>query len=210
MKKLLGYWREACSTCLFIYISYALFSWYNDPPKSDHERIFVSLCVSTDFVLLCILLRQLWRKKWRYAFMEAAEGILAKAAKLFAKAFESIAKKWNLGGKQHQNTLAGTTTVTFDFGISEKRIQRRSRSPKWKQLQSDRERLGFLYRYMITEKIKTGTRVYASDTPAEASTRSENSAVEADLFACYAHLRYDERTEPPTRKILQFKDGLER
>lgn len=210
MKKILEYWREI--GCLFAVtlFSYFLLLWSNHPPKTNNQKFLLSAGAVASFLVLLVLLRQLWRKKWKYAFAQATQQLWAKAGKLFAQAFERFAKKWNLGGAGRQTTLYGKTTVRFDFGTAEKETKRAAKQPKWKNLQTDRERLGFLYRRMITEKIKTGTRVYASDTPSEARERSVNSATEDALFDCYTHVRYDERVELSAQAILSIKSSLDR
>ena len=196
--------------CAVTFFSYFLFLWSNHPPKTNNEKIFLTAGAVVSFLVLLILLRQLWKKKWKYAFAQATQQLWAKAGKLFSGAFERFAKKWNLGGAGRQTTLLGKTTVRFDFGTAEKATKRAAKHPKWKNLQTDQERLGFLYRRMITEKIKSGTRVYASDTPSEAKARSVNSEPENVLFDCYTHIRYDERAVPSPQQILSMKNSLDR
>ena len=210
MKKILEYWREI--GCLFAgtLFAYFLLLWSNRPPKTNNERFLLSAGAVVSFLVLLVLLRQLWRRKWKYAFAQATQQLWARAATLFSGVFEHFAKKWNLGGAGKQTTLFGKTTVHFDFGTAEKAVKKAAKLPKWKQLQNDRERLGFLYRRMITEKIKAGTRVYASDTPSEVRVRSVNSEPENALFDCYTHIRYDERAVPSAQKILSMKNSLDR
>ena len=207
MKKIWEYWREIGCVFAVTLFSYFLLLWSNDPPKTNNERFLLSAGAVASFLVLLVLLRQLWRKKWKYAFAQATQQLWTQAAKLFSRAFEHFAKKWNLSGGGRQTTLFGKTTVRFDFGMAEKTGKRSAKLPKWKNLQTDRERLGFLYRRMITEKIKAGTRVYASDTPSEARARSVNSESENALFDCYTHIRYDERAVPSAQKILSMKNS---
>lgn len=209
MKKIWEYWREIGCVFAVTLFSYFLLLWSNDPPKTNNERFLLSAGAVASLIVLLALLRQLWRKKWKYAFAQATQQLWAQAAKLLSGAFERFAKKWNFGGAGRQTTLFGRTTVRFDFGTAEKSVKRSGKPPRWKNLQTDRERLGFLYRRMITEKIKTGTRVYASDTPSEARARGINSEPENVLFDCYTHARYDERAVLSAQTILSIKNSLD-
>ena len=118
-------------------------------------------------------------------------------------------QKYNIGGKHRKNILGGSTKITFDLNIFESKVATRPKRVKWKNLQSDRERLGFLYRQMINTKIRTGTRVYACDTPSELLDRVQSNEVEKEVFNLYIDTRYDDRAILSSDRVSELKERLE-
>ena len=76
-------------------------------------------------------------------------------------------------------------------------------------MKSDRERLGHLYRHMISSQIKCGKSAYSFDTPAEIKARNSSVNIENELFDIYISTRYDERVALNTEQIFDLKNRYE-
>ena len=152
------------------------------------------------FLFLFNLIK-LWRTKWKEALKEGLRKLLAGLASLFI----AIVEKWN-EAQNDQGHLGGKTSVTFDLFRAEKEDKKSSKLPKWKHLQTDRERMRFLYRSMMTERVKKGALVYSSETPSELKQKQENQEHEEALFDLYISHRYDERQQPSEEAIENLKE----
>lgn len=209
MKLIRNFWREIFCIfflSIFLYISVILI---NDPPETSFGRFAIILLGFANFFAFAWLLRELWRKKWKKRFLRIGQSIFEKLSSFFMRAAERILKKFNIGRKHRKNIIGGNAKITFDSDIFEKKAAVRKKHPKWKNLQSDRERLSFLYRQMINSKIKSGTRVYACDTPSELLERTQNNDAEKEIFDLYIGVRYDERANLPTNNMSALKESLE-
>lgn len=173
-------------------------------PESEIVRVLLLLSLISDGVLFYFTLRKLWRTKWKTKVSESFQKVFEK----LARALMSFLEKWNIRRDKDQNILSGKTTVSFDFSLSEAREPKPKRTLKWKHLQTDRERIRYLYRRMISERVKRGVSVCAHETPLELKQRGENNAQENELFDLYIDVRYDDRVEPNGQTVLKLKEDL--
>jgi len=209
MKFIINFWRETLCTLSFSVFFYFTVITVKNPPKTSFGRFIIIVLALAAFTAFAWLLRELWRIKWKKRFARGAQGVIEKLTAFFMRLTEKILQKYNIGGKRGKNVLSGNTKVTFDSDIFENKIPTRHKRVKWKNLQSDRERLGFLYRQMINAKIKTGIRVYASDTPSELLDRTQNNEAEKELFELYIDMRYDDRAIISADRVTEIKERLE-
>lgn len=168
-----------------------------DPPVLFGLNVGIILCA----VLFVISFIRLWRTKWKTAIASGLRKLLVGIATLFV----AIVEKWNENANVNDR-LGGTTSVSFDFSPLEKEEKKAHKLPKWKHLQTDRERLRFLYRAMMTERVKKGALVYSDETPTELKQKQENEAHEEELFDLYISCRYDERQQPSEETLQQLKE----
>ena len=204
IRRLIEFWREATCIALISFMLYMNTRYSVAPPDTSFGRFAFFALVFADVALLYILLRDLWHKKWRHAVAKAGQKVFAKAAEFVIRFLE----KWNIGSKRKSNVLIGNTILSFDGITFEKRQGKQKKLPKWKQLETDSERLGFLYRHMITVKLKNGMSARANDTPSEIRQKEQNSPCEEELFDLYISARYDERVILKTEKIDRLKQDL--
>lgn len=169
-----------------------------------HFRAFGRFAI---FVPIFFTLRKLYREKWRKAFVIGAQRILISVAKLFMR----IAEKWGISSSKNKNIISGKTKIQFNIENITTIQKSPSKSPRWKQLKNEREKLRYLYRHMITQKIKHGARIYPNQTPMEIELDSpQNTPSETIIFNLYSTYRYDERTNPSEEHIEKIKDNCYR
>ncbi|MBE6578007.1 MAG: hypothetical protein E7653_07740 [Ruminococcaceae bacterium] len=203
MKIVSKYWREAiCVAEISLFAQLAVWLVDQKAESSFARFVLVTLIFADFFALLCTL-RALWRKKWRQKAVKAARRLIIGASRFVIRLLE----KWNIGKSKSSGSLSAKSVITFD-GVSLDREHKKARKRKWKHMQTDRERVGFLYRYMITERIKGGLRATAHDTPKELCDMGKNTSVEQELFELYISTRYDERTAPEQQRVERIKNGL--
>lgn len=107
--------------------------------------------------------------------------------------------------------LSGNIKITFERPKNKimKKKKPKRRQKKWKNLQDNRERLGYLYAALVTRKIKHGKDIFASETPSEIEKHVADNDEQHELFVCYVHCRYDERNNPNSEKLFNLKEKLE-
>ncbi len=203
MKLISKYWREG--VCVILVSLFAQFAVWLVDKKADSsfERFILVALVFADFFALLFILRELWRKKWKKALVKATRALMVKTSRFVIRLLE----KWNIGKGKSKGVLSASTVITFD-GVSFERENKKARRRKWKHMQNTRERLGFLYKFMINERIKKGMRATSHDTPREISEMGENSAIEQELFELYINTRYDERIQPEEQTVQRIKNSL--
>ena len=164
----------------------------------------LSLLLVADAVALFFTLRKLWRTKWKKALTASMQKLFAKAARRLIRLLE----KWNIGKGGKTTVITGKTHVSFDFASSVSREHKVKKLPKWKQLESNRERLGYLYRQLIEQRIKRGLLVYSSDTPSEIKLKGKNEDFENEIYDLYISNRYRQTVEVDAETLNNLKDEL--
>jgi hypothetical protein len=110
------------------------------------------------------------------------------------------------------NVISGRTTVHYDFSAFRKDERRRRKTaqkqPRWRDMESPRQKLGFLYYRVISDRIKHGEIITSHETPLEISKRpTENEAMD-ELFQMYNEVRYDERNQPDEETVCNLREKL--
>ena len=167
------------------------------------------LFIVLDIFLILIILHRLWKQKWKKALIKSAQNVFTKVAKFLMKVFEKFFDFWQVKFKNDSNILSGKTSVSFELTPHENFKRSSKKKYKWKQMKSDRERLGHLYRHMISSQIKCGKSAYSFDTPAEIKARNSSVNIENELFDIYISTRYDERVALNTEQIFDLKNRYE-
>ena len=203
MKKLWKLRFELSSLLSFTFVLGICIYWISRRPSAPFIRFLLSLSLFASAALFVLSFRRLWQTKWKKAVAKGIRKALSSAAKLLIR----ILEKWNEKQKG-KHILGGKTTVSFDFSLLEKEEKKPRKPRKWKQLQSNKERLRFLYRRMINERIEKGVPIYSSETPCEIQQKTEYEAHEEELFSLYIGMRYDERAEPNEEALLKLKDNF--
>ena len=182
-----GYWIERYQT-----MPYSL------------QACFALFCIADGFVI-----RRLYKKlkkKWAEAIAQRAKKLFARASMLLMKLlekFDGVARLF----RRNRATMGGTTSYAFDFSTPAKK-KKPPKPPKWKQMESARKKLGYLYYHLITRRIKEGMPACSADTPLELQRRQENPPTEERLFDLYVETRYDERAELSEEELTQLKETL--
>ena len=57
-------------------------------------------------------------------------------------------------------------------------------------MQTDKERLGYLYKRVIDSNIHQGVAIYSSETPSEIKNKKEYRGIENQIFDLYVENRY--------------------
>ena len=142
----------------------------------------------------------LWRNKWGSKVSAIMRRLYTKyGARLFA-----ALEKWGFGSGSE---LGGKSSIVFNFG-REKSEVRKKRPPKWKNLHNEKQRLGYLYRAIITRRIKNGERILASETPNMIRDRLMADGAEGEVIDMYCGMRYSTRS-PDGEDIDRLKREIE-
>ena len=179
-----GYWMERYQT-----MPYPL------------QACFALFCIADGIVILRLYKKL--KKKWSEALAERAKKLFARASMLLMKLlekFDGVARLF----RRNRTTMGGTTSYAFDFSTPVKK-KKPPKPPKWKQMESARKKLGYLYYHLITRRIKEGMPACSADTPLELQHRRENPPTEERLFDLYVETRYDERAELSEEELHLLK-----
>ncbi len=196
---LLTYWGTAIlALCT---ADAAIFYWYAGIYMRHRILFPVFLALACVFAVISYkLFSYIWRSKWRERVSAIARKMYAKyGAKLFA-----ALEKWGFGSNSE---LGGRSSVVFNFG-REKNENRKKRPPKWKNLRNEKQRLGYLYRAVVTKRIKNGERILASETPAVIRNRIDADGAEGEVMNMYCDMRYSTRI-PDGEDIDRLKREIE-
>lgn len=139
-----------------------------------------------DAIAIYYTLRKLWRTKWRRCVMPKVQEFFEKIAKVL-KLFR---EKLGIPETNHHMVLRGKSKIFFDVKATNVQTKRAKKPSAWKSLQTDRERLGYLYRRMIDTNINQGLPVFSSETPTEIKGKKEYRDVENQIFDLYVENRY--------------------
>lgn len=179
--------------------------WKENNPQNQYIKLALAIAVSVSIFFIFFFMRRIWNQK-------AKELFAMKLRNLISRAFGAIMRfvtKLNIFRRQ-DNVLGGKTTVSFDFSgfKAKKKQQERFVPPKWKDMDTERKKLGFLYYKLITHKIKHGVKAFSSDTPTQLKHKSENSENQEKLFNLYICTRYNENAVLNEDEILNLKETL--
>lgn len=184
---------------LLLFVAFLLLITLSSPnPLID---LIFKLSLIADVVAFFYTMLALWRNKWRGAVVRTAQKAFVRVAKAFMRVLEAVGAR-----RKNRNILSGQTQVSFSIERAERTRKSELRQKKWKQLESSREKMRYLYRYSIKDRIKRGERIYATDTPSELREREDIIERDEAMLALYVAYRYDERREPSESEIMQLKE----
>ena len=159
------------------------------------------LLIIGNVVLIISTLLKIWREKWKPAVAKVARKAFVRVAKFFIRVAETL----NLRSKK-KNIISGETKIVFNIEKTEKQKKSSSKARKWKHLEDGRSKLRYLYRHAVSEKIKHGERIYASNTPSELLCNETNTDGDSAVYGMYVNYRYDERKEPSEKEVMTIKE----
>ena len=139
-----------------------------------------------DGIAIYYTLRKLWRTKWRCRVMPKVQELFEKIARVL-KIFR---EKLGIPERKQHTVLKGKSKIFFDTKTTTSQTKRAKKPSAWKNMQTDRERLGYLYRRMIDTNINQGLPVFSSETPTEIKGKKEYRDVENQIFDLYVENRY--------------------
>ena len=202
--------KKYCYELLALLLTATFFSiilyWLVADSTTQTIRAGLSVLLAADGVGLYFVLRQLWRTKWRNSFVGSVQKVVEKLAKRLLRFLE----KRNIKKGKKATVLKGKTTVSFDFPLSNANEKKTKKAPKWKHLQTGREKLGYLYKQMIEQRIQRGQLVYSSDTPNEIKNKKDNACFENEIFDLYVEHRYQEAVQIPADTLDDLKKKMEK
>ena len=159
------------------------------------------LIIIGDAVLIVRTLLQIWHEKWKPAVAKVARKAFVRVAKFFIRVAETL----NLRSKK-KNIISGETKIVFNIEKTERQKKVSAKTRKWKHLEDGRSKLRYLYRHTVSEQIKHGERIYATNTPSELLSNKANGEGDSAVYGMYVNYRYDERKEPSERDVMAIKE----
>ena len=207
MRRFLIYYRlELISLLLFGGATATLAVWTSVKPTNHYVQLCFALVLMAFVIPLYLVSRKSWREKYRMPIIIGFRKAIVGASRFLIK----IAGRFSFFHRG--NVISGRTTVHYDFSAFRKDTRRKRKTaekqPRWKDMESPRQRLGFLYYRVITDRIKHGEVITSHETPLEISQRpTENEAV-TELFKLYNEVRYDERNEPDEEAVYNLREKL--
>lgn len=207
---ILNYWREALLVILLGGVATLLYYWTVDRPDDTYAQAFMLIGLALCLAGAIWLIKSLWRDKWRQAATRGMQKIFARIQRFFEKFADRLGIR-----RGNKSVLGGKTTVFFDriTTSSEETSARAAKPPKWKQLDSERARMRYLYRGVVSGKLKRGALIYSFDTPIDVEeklkARGDQTEAERELLQMYIDLRYDERRAPDEEQVKRLKKELD-
>lgn len=189
------------SEILILLLIVALLFMLTQSPRDPLISLIHKILIIADILLILGTLRKLWREKWRKAVAKKAHEVIVRVIELVLR----VSERFNITGRR-KNVILGKTKVEFNFERAEKQREQRGRGKKWRHLESSREKLRYIYRRSISEKVKHGEHIYPQETPSELRERESNSEGEREMLDLYVTYRYDERHEPDEKAVSDLKE----
>ena len=157
-----------------------------------------------DGIAIYYILRKLWHTKWKYRVIPAVQTFFEKLAKVL----KLVRKKLGIKEREASTVLKGKSIIFFDTKPTQEQAKRKKKTSAWKNLQTDKERLGYLYRKMIDTNIHQGLPVFASETPTEIKDKKEYREHENQIFDLYVANRYREDVDLDADVLNDLKQEI--
>ena len=207
MRRFLIYYRlELIALLLFGCSTATLAVWNNVKPTNHYVQLVFALILAAFVIPFYLVLRKNWREKYRMPVIIGLRKAIVGASRFLIR----IAGRFSFFHRG--NVISGRTTVHYDFSAFRKNERRRRKTaekqPRWKDMENPRQRLGFLYYRVISDKIKHGEDIASHETPLEISKRSTDDEAMNELFRMYNEVRYDERSEPDEEAVYSLREKL--
>jgi len=201
------YKNEISAFLLFALACFTVGMWQKYSPKDHYVQLCLAILLLAELIPLYIIWKKIWRQKLRNPFVLGAKRIFVGASRFLMRVFSRFSFMSPRG-----NLIGGRTNVRYDLSLFNKNAKRREkkrfRAPRWKDMKTAREKLGYLYYATVTDKIKKGNKVTSNDTPLEIMQRIDVNDAEREVFTLYIDTRYDERKKLDDGEILTIKEKL--
>ena len=198
MKQLRKYAFEVLASILGIAFITMLLYLIVVQPEDLMTRGTVMFGLFFDAIAIYYTLRKLWRTKWRYRVAPSVQKILEKLARVL----KIVRKKLGIPERSQQTVLKGKSKIIFDTKQTIAQQKRTKKPTAWKNMQTDKERLGFLYKRVIDTNIHQGVPIYSFETPTEIKHKKEYGDIENQIFDLYVENRYKD-------DVVLDRDALE-
>lgn len=173
--------------------------------ESGAIRIFCRALQAADIVSLYFVFRKLWKTKWKKKIITSMQKVFSKIVKKWME----IKNKWDAFREKDKKILSGKTTVSFDFYKDDSQKSHK-KVIKWKNLKSDMERLGYLYKHTVEYNVKHGLLASSSDTPTEIKMKKDYETHENQIFDLYITNRYKDSLKVDGYMIDELKKQLKK
>ena len=188
-----------------------LFAWaisrrYLRTPPNETARIIWDAVIMFCAITLLLLARHL-TKKWREQAKEQVRALSRRLLRRLSEQMLRLLEKWQRRrGRGEGDLLGGRTRIEYDL-FGNRGRKKKNRRAAWKQLESERERIRWLYAGMIEERLKHGAHIRASETPEQIARHEDTTPEQTELIGLYEDCRYDPRRETPSGKAQRWKDN---
>jgi hypothetical protein len=173
-------------------------------PEDLMTRGTVMFALFFDGIALYFVFRKLWRTKWRYRVLPFVQ----KGFEKLARWLKIVAKKLGIKEKAPQTVLGGKSKIFFDGKLESEQTKRTKKPKGWKAMQSDKERLGYLYKHVVSTNISQGLPVFASETPSEIKEKKVYRDIENQIFDLYVENRYKDDVNLDADALEDLKKDL--
>lgn len=199
-------WREIALVILIAVFVTLMYTFAVNRPTDMYAQSFILIGIAVSAVLIVLLLKSLWRSKWKRAAAQSMQKLFAKLQRFF----EKLGDKLGIKRSEKKSVLGGRIRIKFE-DPSEKIAQdemRKEKNVRWKQLNDGRARMRYLYRALVTDKIKHGASIFSTQTPDEIAETHVKTPAEKQLFEMYSEYRYDERRAPSDEDVKSLKEEM--
>ncbi len=155
-------------------------------PEDIMTRGTIMFGMLFDGIAIYFVLRKLWRSKWRYLVVPQVQKLFEKLVRVL----KIVRKKLGIPERGQHTVLRGKSKIFFDMKPTYAQAKRVKKPSAWKNMQTDKERLGYLYKRVIDTNIHQGVPIYSSETPTEIKDKKEYRDVENQIFDLYVENRY--------------------
>ncbi len=189
--------------CAMLYGIYDLWATYR--PENPYIQMALAVSCAVISFFLFKTMRDIWRRELGSWIGLRLKMLVTRMVTIFTK----YSNKFMLYFRG-KNVAEGKTEVRFDYSLfkTEKKKRERFKPPKWKDMKNGRQKLGFLYYKIISDRIDRGEDIYSSDTPSELKDSLDKSPLEEEIFGLYVRARYDEREYIDEDNVNKIKEAL--
>lgn len=207
MRFLKKYWLELTTFAMLeLFVWSATRRYWGEPPESRVAEIALGMTAMISGFALVILVWRLSRK-WREQTRERVRAFSRRLLRRISEHVMQILEKWQRKyGKGADDLLGGRTRMEFDL-YGDRTRRGKHRRVAWKQLESERERLRWLYAGMIESRLKRGAHIRPSETPAQIAGHQDTTPEQSELIGLYETYRYDIHRDPPEGSAQRWRDN---
>ena len=204
---ILKYKKELLFLLFFSLSTLVLALWSHYRPKDHVVQLVYAIFFMAFAIPTYLLMRSIWRENLREPIL-----LGIKKAFIYASRFIMRTASWLPFFKSRGNLLSGSTSVSYDlFSIAKNQRRRREKPPKpprWRDMDTARKKLGYLYYKIISSHIKKGVAIRSTETPNELSRRLDLDDTEQKIITLYKSTRYNGRAILDEQEITELKDEL--
>ncbi len=174
--------------------------------KSTLRTLFMILFIAAALVFLFVLFIVAKRKKIATRIFSPLLNKIRAAYQKAAKKLKSFLPKTR---DEKKSYVLGKDEIKLKFAFfsrekSEKRQKPKPKLPKYETLETDKDRVRYLYTAFLYRKAERGYRVDPALTPNELSADFAGSEEGKTLFEAYPSARYADAGEAIPKEMLEY------